>query len=148
MILRWPRLSSPRNLYIGKILYTLVNVSLYTVEVELEVADWLRSLSDRDFGRVDTYVGMLAENAETLGEPWSRNLGDGVRELRFHLHPLEVRITYWLAPGRRVVLLTMFAKTRMREAAEVERAKALRKICEAEHEHARISFEREATDGD
>lgn len=100
---------------------------LYAVEVEPEVAAWLRSLSDRDFGRVDTYVGMLAEYAETLSEPWSRNLGEGVRELRFHLHPLEVRITYWLAPGKRVVLLTVFRKTRMRETSEVARAKALRK---------------------
>jgi hypothetical protein len=107
---------------------------------------WLRSLSDRDFGRVDTYVGMLAEKAETLGEPWSRSLGDGVRELRFHLHPLEMRITYWLAPGRRVVLLTVFRKTRMRESAEVERAKALRKVCEAGHEHARVSFDRKVDD--
>ncbi|TLF80757.1 type II toxin-antitoxin system RelE/ParE family toxin [Nocardia cyriacigeorgica] len=118
-------------------------MSLYSVEIEPEVADWLRSLSDRDFGRVDEYVGMLAEHAATLGEPWSRNLGDHVRELRFHLHPREMRITYWLAPGRRVILLTVFRKTRMREVMEVERAKALRKVCEAEHDHARISFERE-----
>lgn len=125
-----------------------VAAHLDAVEIEPEVANWLRSLSDRDFGRVDAYVGMLAEKAEALGEPWSRNLGESVRELRFHLHPREMRITYWLAPGRRVVLLTMFAKTRMRETAEVERAKALRKVCEAEHEHARISFGREATDDD
>jgi hypothetical protein len=72
----------------------------------------------------------------------SRGLGDGVRELRFHLHPLQMRITYWLAPRRRVVLLTVFRKTRMREDAEVSRAKALRKVCEAEHEHARVSFDR------
>ncbi|WP_369123094.1 type II toxin-antitoxin system RelE/ParE family toxin [Nocardia amamiensis] len=68
-----------------------------------------------------------------------------MRELRFHLHPLEMRITYWLAPGRRVVLLTVFRKTRMREAAEVERAKALRKVCEAEHDYARTSFDRKVT---
>ncbi|WP_228837850.1 hypothetical protein [Nocardia amamiensis] len=38
---------------------------LYAVEIEPEVVEWLRSLSDKDFGRVDVYVGMLAENAET-----------------------------------------------------------------------------------
>ncbi|MFB7722814.1 MULTISPECIES: type II toxin-antitoxin system RelE/ParE family toxin [unclassified Nocardia] len=119
---------------------------LYAVEIEPDVADWLRSLSDKDFGRVDVYVGMLAENAETLGEPWSRNLGDGVRELRFHLHPREMRITYWLATGRRIILLTVFRKTRMREATEVARAKYLRKVCEAEHDHARASFDREVID--
>jgi hypothetical protein len=35
----------------------------------------------------------------------------------------------------------------MRESAEVDRAKVLRKVCEVEHEHARISFDRKV-DGD
>ncbi|NUS44588.1 MAG: type II toxin-antitoxin system RelE/ParE family toxin, partial [Mycobacteriaceae bacterium] len=39
-------------------------MELYAVEIEPEVATWLRSLSDRDLGRVDTYVVMLAEHAE------------------------------------------------------------------------------------
>jgi len=42
---------------------------LYEVEVEPEVGVWLDSLPDRDFGRVDFMVGVLAERAETLGEP-------------------------------------------------------------------------------
>ena len=42
---------------------------LYAVEVEPEVRAWLAGLSDRDFGRVDFLVGLLAEQAETLGEP-------------------------------------------------------------------------------
>ncbi len=55
------------------------------VEVEPEVRSWLARLSDRDFGRVDFLVGLLAEQAETLGEPYARHLGGKVRELRFHL---------------------------------------------------------------
>jgi ribosome-binding protein aMBF1 (putative translation factor) len=42
---------------------------LYTVEVEPEVRSWLAGLTDRDFGRVDFLVGLLAEQAETLSEP-------------------------------------------------------------------------------
>ncbi|WP_280451999.1 type II toxin-antitoxin system RelE/ParE family toxin, partial [Nocardia cyriacigeorgica] len=38
-----------------------------------------------------------------------------LRELRFHLDGLSVRITYWIASGRRIVLLTVFVKSRMRE---------------------------------
>jgi Phage derived protein Gp49-like (DUF891) len=45
-----------------------------------------------------------------------------VRELRFHLLRQQTRVTYWLAPGRRVVLLTVFRKTRSAETAEVARA--------------------------
>lgn len=58
---------------------------LYEVEIEPEVRSWLASLSDRDFGRVDFLVGLLAEHAQDLGEPYTRHLGGKVRELRFHL---------------------------------------------------------------
>ncbi len=58
---------------------------LYDVEIEPEVRSWLARLSDRDFGRVDFLVGLLAERAESLGEPYTRHLGGKVRELRFHL---------------------------------------------------------------
>jgi hypothetical protein len=48
---------------------------LYAVEVEPEVRSWLERLSDRDFGRADFLVGLLAEQAEILGEPYTRHLG-------------------------------------------------------------------------
>jgi ribosome-binding protein aMBF1 (putative translation factor) len=83
---------------------------LYAVEVEPEVRSWLAGLSDRDFGRADFLVGLLAEQAETLGEPYARHLGGKVRELRFHLLTQQTRVTYWLAPGRRVILLTVSAR--------------------------------------
>lgn len=51
-----------------------------------------------------------------------------------------IRVTYWLAPGRRVILLTVFRKTRMREDAEVKRAKLAQQTCEAEHRPAHREF--------
>ncbi|GLX96045.1 hypothetical protein Hesp01_39950 [Herbidospora sp. NBRC 101105] len=43
-----------------------------------------------------------------------------------------MRITYWIAPERQIVLLTVFRKTRMRETRQVERARrALRLYVEA-----------------
>lgn len=50
-------------------------VGLYSIEIEGEVRSWLSALSDRDFGRVDFLVGLLAEHAEGLGEPYTRHLG-------------------------------------------------------------------------
>ncbi len=82
---------------------------MYAVEVEPEVRSWLAGLSDRDFGRVDFHVGLLAR-AEDLGEPYTRHLSGKVRELRFHLLAQQTRITCWLAPGRRVILLMSSAK--------------------------------------
>ncbi|MEV6070620.1 type II toxin-antitoxin system RelE/ParE family toxin [Nocardia sp. NPDC052001] len=54
------------------------------------------------------------------------------RELRFHLARDAVRISYWIAPGRRIILLTAFRKQRMREKAEVERAVRAMNRCIAE----------------
>lgn len=116
---------------------------LYEVEVEPEVRSWLEGLTDRDFGRVDFLVGLLAERAETLGEPYSRHLGGKVRELRFHLPRQQTRVTYWLAPDRRVVLLTVFRKTRSAESGEVQRAVAAQRACESSHGVAHDIYERE-----
>jgi Phage derived protein Gp49-like (DUF891) len=102
------------------------------------VAGW----ADRDFGRIDFLVGLLAEHAEDLGEPYTCHLGGKVRELRFHLLR-QTRVTYWLAPGRRVILLTVFRKSRGAEAAEVARALHAQKVCEVEHGRVHEVFDRE-----
>src|ERR1035437_277321 len=84
---------------------------LYSVEIEPEVRSWLEKLTDRDFGRADFLVGLLAERAGDLSEPYTRHLGGKVRELRFHLLRQQTRVTYWLAPARRGGLLSPFPKT-------------------------------------
>ena len=76
----------------------------------------------------------LIEGA-TLSEPYTRQLDGKLRELRFHLDRQAVRITYWIASGRRIVLLTVFTKTRMREDREVERARrAMARCIDQEHD--------------
>jgi hypothetical protein len=78
----------------------------------------------------------------TLGEPYARHLGGKARELRFTMDGNAVRITYWLAPDRRIVLRTVFRKARQRESGEVERAQQVQKVCEAEHGPAEHGFDR------
>jgi hypothetical protein len=43
--------------------------------------------------------------------------------LRFYLDRQAVRITYWIASDKRIVLLTVFHKTRMRDEREIDRAR-------------------------
>ena len=57
------------------------------------VRSWLAGLSHRDFGRVNFLVGLLAEHARNLGEPYARHLGGKVRELRFYLLRQQTRVT-------------------------------------------------------
>jgi hypothetical protein len=67
--------------------------------------------------------------ASTSGEPFTRQLRGKLRELRFHLGRRQVRITYYIASGRRIVLLTVFAKTREQERAEIDRAWRAMQAC-------------------
>lgn len=118
-------------------------MDLWDIEMEPEVRAWLESLPRRQFGHVLAFAEKLAEEADTLGEPYARHLGGKVRELRISLHPLEMRVTYWLAPERRVVLLTVFRKTRGQETAQIERAHRAQQECEASHGHAQDLFDSE-----
>lgn len=103
-----------------------------TVELEPEVRGWLEGLPTADFARAAFYVDLLAEKGPLLGEPYSRQLDGKLRELRFYLDGYAMRVTYWVASGRRIVLLTVFRKSRMRERREVERARRAFRRCAAE----------------
>ncbi|XVU27498.1 type II toxin-antitoxin system RelE/ParE family toxin [Actinoplanes sp. CA-054009] len=105
-----------------------------TVELEPEVEKWLDSLPTELFARVAFSIDLLSELGVSLGEPYTKQLDGKLRELRFHLEQDSVRITYWVAPGRRIVLLTVFRKTRRRETREVARARwAMAKCADEEH---------------
>ncbi|WP_329495352.1 type II toxin-antitoxin system RelE/ParE family toxin [Kitasatospora herbaricolor] len=125
-----------------------MGVPRFWIEVEPEIRRWLSGLPARHFLKVEDYVDLLAEDPTVLSEPYSRHLGGPLRELRLGLGSEAMRITYWLAPAQRVVLLTVFTKTKMRETAEVTRASWAQKICAAEHGPAHDEFSRTITEGD
>jgi hypothetical protein len=105
-----------------------------TVELEAEVRTWLEALSTDLFARVAFYVDLLAEYGPLLGEPYTKQIDGKLRELRFWLDRDAMRISYWIASDRRIILLTVFRKSRMRETREIDRAvKAYRKCVEEAH---------------
>ncbi|MEH0933760.1 type II toxin-antitoxin system RelE/ParE family toxin [Micromonospora psammae] len=110
------------------------------VELEPEVRDWLEGLPSTDFARAAFYIDLLAERGVLLAEPYTKQLDGKLRELRFYLEREAVRVTYWIASDRRIIMLTVFRKTRMREDREVERARRALDRCVAErhivHEEA------------
>ncbi len=107
----------------------------------------LAGLSDRDFGRVDFHVGLLAERAEDLGEPYTRHLSSKVRELRSHLLAQQTASPTGSRPaGESSSLLssaTLSSATRNAETAEVACAVHAQKVCEADHGPAHDTFGRE-----
>ncbi|MEW1845939.1 type II toxin-antitoxin system RelE/ParE family toxin [Nonomuraea angiospora] len=102
------------------------------MELEPEVDEWFDPLSQDDQETAVFYVDLLAERGVLLDEPYTRQLHGKLRELRFHLSRDAVRISYWIASGRRIILPAVFRKQRMRETAEIERAVRAMRRCVAE----------------
>ncbi|GLY21810.1 hypothetical protein Misp04_15420 [Micromonospora sp. NBRC 101691] len=102
----------------------------------------MEGLATRCFARAAFYIDLLAEHGVSLGEPYTKQLDGKLRELRFYLERDAVRVTYWIASDRRIVLLTVFGKSRMRETREIERARRALARCLAER-HS-VSEEAEA----
>jgi hypothetical protein len=106
---------------------------LYNFELEPEVRDWLDSLSDSDFKRVDEVCGLLADKGTELGGPWSDHLEGAVWELRIRLRDVAARIAYWCTAEGTIVLLTVFRKTRQHDQKQIDRAVRAQKLCERDH---------------
>jgi hypothetical protein len=116
---------------------------LYDVEIEPEVRAWLAGLSDRDFGRVDFMVGLLAGQAEDLGEPYTRHLGWESQGTAVSSVTPGNEGHVLARTGAAGDLLTAFRKTRNAETAQVARALQATKICAAEQGRAHDAFDRE-----
>jgi hypothetical protein len=106
---------------------------LYDFELEPEVRDWLDSLSNSDFKRVDEVCGMPALRGTELGGPWSDHLEGAVWELRIRLRDVAARVTYWCTPDGKIVLLTVFRKIRQHDQRQIDRAVRAQKLCVSDH---------------
>jgi hypothetical protein len=99
------------------------------VELEPEVTNWLETLIDDEFGQAERYIDLLADQGVLLSEPFTRQLDGKLRELRFYLGRQPTRISYYIATGRIIVLLTVFTKTKPRERTEIDRARRAMQRC-------------------
>lgn len=105
-----------------------------SIEVEPEVGEWLEGLVDDEFGQAAFYIDLLAERGVSLGEPYSRQIHGKLRELRFFLGREQTRVTYFIATGRRIILLTVFRKSKRHERLEIERAvRAMNRCVKEQH---------------
>lgn len=104
------------------------------IEIETEVESWLLQQDSECFGRAEFAIDLLAAYGVSLGEPHTRQLRGKLRELRFRCARGQVRITYFVRPHRRIVLLTVFHKSKQRERNEVIRALRALERCLQEHQ--------------
>lgn len=125
-------MESPRCLAFDRRRYSICAMSWGEVELEPEVRDWYLALDEEDQARVGFHVDRLAKVGPLLDEPFTKQLDGKLRELRFYLGGRPTRITYSIASNRRIILLTVFVKTRQRERREVDRARRAYQQCVAE----------------
>jgi HTH-type transcriptional regulator / antitoxin HipB len=78
--------------------------------------------SSAEYG--DVHLDLLEERGVLLGEPCIRQLSGKLRELRFYCGGERIRISHWIASGRRIIALTVFAKTKLDETAGIARGAA------------------------
>ena len=79
--------------------YSVVAMVWDTVELEPEVREWLERLPTEQFATAAFYIDLPADQEALLREPYTRQLDGKLRELRFHVDRLAVRVTYWIAAG-------------------------------------------------
>ena len=77
---------------------------------------------------------MLAQKGTELGGPWSDHLEGAVWELRIRLRDVAARVTYWCTPDGKIVLLTVFRKTRQHDQRQIDRAVRAQKLCGSDHQ--------------
>ena len=114
-------------------------MSCGSLKLEPEVESWIEELDPRRYAATLPHLERLEQTGNLLRFPASRALGDGLFELRFDLDRVAWRITYYYAPDRRIVLLTVFRKQRQNERAEVQRARWAMTRCITEQHTAEES---------
>jgi hypothetical protein len=105
-----------------------VGAGTWTIELSGEVESWYLALGIKDRAQADRVFDLLTVEGPMLGMPLSKQLGDGLRELRFSCEGVQRRVTFYLRPEHNAITLTTFRKQRQNERSEVERArKAMRR---------------------
>ncbi|MGL5857000.1 MAG: type II toxin-antitoxin system RelE/ParE family toxin [Angustibacter sp.] len=106
----------------------------WVVEFSDEVLGWYRGLTPEGKAAARRVFSRLEESGHLLGMPLSKQLGGGLRELRFTCEGVARRVTYTSDPKRKAVTLTTFRKQRQNERAQILRARRAQAAREAERQ--------------
>jgi hypothetical protein len=107
------------------------------IELEAEVADWMEQLLTARFAVVAFAVHLIESYGALRADPRVQHLGGRippVHVMRFYADTEPMGLSYWCAPGRRTVILTVWRTARISEPAETARARQALHRC-AGHSH-------------
>lgn len=103
---------------------TQFKISFYTTSSgEKPAKDFLLSLDAKMRAKMARTIELLAENGNSLREPYSKNLTNGIFELRAKVGSNISRVLYFFVIGNEVILSHGFIKKSQKTPrAEIERA--------------------------
>ena len=103
-----------------------MNIELYcTVSGKEVVADFLKSLPEKDLAKVLRDIDLSAEYAPNLHEPYTKHIDGPIWELRSKFARNIYRIFYFIWKDNKLVLLHGFTKkTQKTPPGEIEIAKS------------------------
>jgi len=89
------------------------------------VLDYIKGLDEKNRAKVLKYIVFLKDNHGYLDEPFSKHITGKIRELRVDFSRHHHRIFYFVAIGRRIILLHCFLKkTERTPEREIKKALA------------------------
>lgn len=89
----------------------MYNIIYYdTARGDSPVKDFMLSLSEKFFKKVDAVIHLLEERGHNLHRPYSDHVRGKIRELRIRFGRNSIRILYFFIKGNHVVLLHSFLK--------------------------------------
>lgn len=90
--------------------------------------DFIRSLDKKMMARMYGIIGILEEKGNSLREPYSKHIDDGIFEIRAKSGSDISRVLYFFYIGRRIILTNGFIKkTQKTPKSEIDLAKKYRK---------------------
>lgn len=103
------------------------------------VNDFLASLDKKMHARIVGLIGVLQEKGNSLREPYSKPLGDGIFELRAKVGSDISRVLYFFYYGGKIIMTHGFVKkTQKTPMGEIKRAKKYRKDFIERYENGKI----------
>lgn len=102
--------------------------------------EFVLSLDKKMRAKLAGRIALLQDNGYELREPYSKNITDGIFELRVQVGNNITRVLYFFYTGKRIILTNGFTKkTQKTPREEIEKAKIFRAdyLCrkEKENEH-------------
>jgi hypothetical protein len=111
--------------------YSKIAMTRGRIDLHPEVVGWLQELPDDDFGHALSTSTYWLIRAPSWGSPIRDKFAASFGNCAFTSVERTAGSATFIAPGRRIVLLTVFRKTKPRETAQIDRAEAAMKRCVA-----------------